>query len=88
MKEESKRCRMKWGRMKEEGEKGADDERIKRKAGRGGRGAVKSPRLFSTFSIMTLAWIHTQLLNDKYPGEPIRFVFFGWRAAAVVRAEE
>lgn len=27
---------MKWRRMKEEGEKGADDERIKRKAGRGG----------------------------------------------------
>ncbi len=60
-------------------------ESRKRKAEEGGG---KSPRLFSTFSIMTLAWIRAQLLNDKYPGEPIHFVFFGWRAAAVVRAEE
>lgn len=41
------------------------DERGRRKKKM--EGGVKSPRLFSTFSIMTLAWIHTQLLNDKYP---------------------
>lgn len=29
---------------------------------------VKSPRLFSTFCIMTLAWFHTRLRNDKYRG--------------------
>ena len=45
---------------------------------RGGleEGGVKSPRLFSTFSITTLALFRVQLLNDKYPGEPIHFVFF------------
>ena len=34
---------------------------------------------------MTLAWIHAQLLNDKYPGEPIHSVFFGWGAAAAAK---
>lgn len=72
--------------MKGEGEKGAGDERKER--GRLREGEAKSPRLFSTFSIMTLAWIRAQLLNDKYPGEPIHFVFFGWSAAAVASAEE
>lgn len=38
---------------------------------------------------MTLTRIHTQLLKDKYPAEPIYFLIVGWRAAAaVVRAEE
>lgn len=49
------------------------------------RGGQIAPDYFSTFSIMTLAWIHAQLLNDKYPGEPIRFVFFGWGAAAAAK---
>lgn len=73
----------------EEDEKGVGDEREERgRLKKEGEGGAKSPRLFSTFSIMTLAWIRAQLLNDKYPGEPIHFVFFGWRAAAVARAEE
>lgn len=37
----------------QEDERGRREERRKRKAG--GAGGVKSPRLFSTFSIMTLA---------------------------------
>lgn len=49
------------------------------------RGGSNRSRLFSAFSIMTLAWIHAQLLNDKYPGEPIHFVFFGWGAAAAAK---
>lgn len=51
-------------------------------------GEPNHPRLFSTFSIMTLTWIRAQLLNDKYPGELIYFVLFEWRAAAVTGAEE
>ncbi len=71
---------MKWRRVKGKGGKGVGDE--KKSETEGGR------RLFSTLSIMTLAWVHAQLLNDKYPGEPVHFVFFGWRATAVVKAEE
>lgn len=82
----SKRWKMEWRRMKEEGEKRVGDEREERRKAE--EGEVKSPRLFSTFGIMTLAWIRVQLLNDKYPGEPIHFVFCGWRAVAVVSAEE
>lgn len=76
----------------EEEDKRKEEKELGKKRGRlfvgGWRGGVKSHRLFSTFSIMTLAWIRAQLLNAKYPGEPIHFVFFGWRAAAVARAEE
>lgn len=53
-----------WRRMEVEGEKGVGDEREER--GRlAEEGGVKSPRLFSTFTVMTLAWIRAQLLNDK-----------------------
>lgn len=76
------------GEMKED-ERDEKRERVMRelrgRRGWGGGWGVKSHRLFSTFSIMTLAWIHTQLLNHKYPGELIHFEFFGWREAAVVR---
>lgn len=77
---------IKWRRMARPGGEMAGNGRERR--GRLMGGEPNHPRLFSTFSIMTLTWIRAQLLNDKYPGELIYFVLFEWRAAAVAGAEE
>lgn len=48
-----------------------------------GVGGVKLPRLFSTFCIMTRTWFHTQLCDDKYCGQPIRFRLYVWRGKGI-----
>lgn len=73
------------GRRGEKGAEGVGDQRKERGSP---KGWVKSPRLCSTPSWMTLTWLCVQLLNDKYPGEPIHLLLLALRAAAVVRNEE